>query len=489
MFREHVATGAVISTAVCVAVYSYALVTDPILLLFLFGVTVIGSFLPDVDSDSGIPFYLVFGTASLAATGIVALYTIGSSYASDWRYLIGIPAGALFFFWFVVGAIIKKCTKHRGMFHSLPALLIASTATFLVAREYGLTEMIALVFAGAMGFGFLSHLVLDELYSEITLDGIPFNTKESAGTAMKWYSKRRSANIAAYLILAALLFTVFQPQDAFAFYNDSDVIEIEGTAPPPPEPSPPDDPGPQEDGGAASSGGDTGSTPSGGSGGSSYGGGSGGGTSSDTPDSTDDTTDDATLLDTLIAEGVITGSGAITGSSVFESSSSGGGTVRVEGAAVRRALNGKFELYDLLTGWRTSTQARLSLQGLGLVAASTALRDRNIDTVSFSAERFDIRYRSRGYLFSLFPMSFPVRVTVIPEATSGRVTVTLPWYRFFVREFFTAKTLTTDIDTLIEAIIESNVTASADLRATMFTAVTDYLRSKVGTVTNTIEAN
>jgi hypothetical protein len=115
MFREHVATGAVISTAVCVAVYSYALVTDPLLLLLLFGVTVIGSFLPDVDSDSGMPFYLVFGTMTLAATGIVALFTLNSSYAADWRYLVGIPAAALLVFWFVVGGVLKKCTHHRGI--------------------------------------------------------------------------------------------------------------------------------------------------------------------------------------------------------------------------------------------------------------------------------------------------------------------------------------------------------------------------------------
>ena len=75
--------------------------TSPLLLLFLFGVTIIGSFLPDVDSDSGLPFYLIFGGATLAATGVVLLYTLASTYSGDWRYLVGIPFAALLGFWLI----------------------------------------------------------------------------------------------------------------------------------------------------------------------------------------------------------------------------------------------------------------------------------------------------------------------------------------------------------------------------------------------------
>jgi uncharacterized membrane protein YgcG len=495
MFREHVATGAVISTGVCVAAYSYALVTDPILLLFLFGVTVVGSFLPDVDSDSGMPFYLVFGTASLAATGIVALYTLASPYAADWRYLLGIPAAALFFFWFVVGAVVKKCTKHRGIFHSLPALAIAGTATFLLARHYGLDDMTALVFAGAMGLGFLSHLVLDELYSEITLDGIPFNTKQSAGTAMKWFSRQRGVNVATYVILATLLYTAWQPQKAFAFYNDSDIIELENDAPPaPPDDGPTTgdssgtgsgagqggvvddgDEGTQSQGSSNSGDGQSGGTSGGGGGG----GASGGSSSSQT---------DEDLVDSLVSAGIITGSGAVSGSSLFEDSIVGGGagSVTIDGEGVRNYFRGKYDLQELLLGWRAGTDARLSARGLGYIAASTALRDRNVDGVSFTADRFDIRYRSRGYLLAIIPITFPVRVSVVPEAAAGRVTVQLPWYRFFVREFFTARGLADDIDAVIGAEVGKNTATDADLKAALFLAVADYLRTKVGTVAGTV---
>lgn len=207
MFREHIAIGAIVSMIVVVVVYFYALVTDPLLLLFLFGVTIIGSFLPDVDSDSGLPFYFVFGTATLAATGIVLLYTLASEYAGDWRYLVGIPFAALLGFWFIVGGLVRKWTHHRGIFHSLPAMAIAGVGTLLIARHYGLSQELSLVFGAAMAAGFASHLILDELHAGITLDGIPFNPNKAFGSAIKMFVRSNHVNTATYSLLAVLVYT------------------------------------------------------------------------------------------------------------------------------------------------------------------------------------------------------------------------------------------------------------------------------------------
>lgn len=210
MFREHIAWGALVAMVVVVALYSYALVTDVRLLLLLFGVTVVGSFLPDTDSDSSMPFYLVFGVMTLAATGVVLLYTLASEYAGDWRYLIGIPATALVFFWVVVGGIIKRLTHHRGIFHSIPALGVTAVGTFLIARYYGYSDEQALIFGGAMAAGFLTHLILDEIYAGITLDGIPFNPKSTFGGALKMFSNSTTVNTTTYALLAALVFVALR---------------------------------------------------------------------------------------------------------------------------------------------------------------------------------------------------------------------------------------------------------------------------------------
>lgn len=206
LFREHVTVGAIVSMVAVVLAYFYALIIDPLLLIFLFVASIVGSFLPDVDSDSGIPFQMVFGLATLAVTGVALLYVLALK-PDDLRYLIGIPAAVLLGFWFIVGGIVKKFTKHRGIYHSLPALLIASVGTYLLVLRYGLDETTALVFAAAVGAGFASHLILDELHAGITLDGIPFNPNKAFGSALKLFTKSSGVNIATYTLLGLLFYT------------------------------------------------------------------------------------------------------------------------------------------------------------------------------------------------------------------------------------------------------------------------------------------
>ena len=167
---------------------------------------------------------------------------------------------------------------------------------------------------------------------------------------------------------------------------------------------------------------------------------------------------------------------------------SGGGnfSVTVVGSKIRAALSNKYKLQDLLQGWRDSKKGAMSTRDYGLVAASTALRDSSVQSVSFTASTFEIVYRSEGYLFGLFPISFPVRISIIPQAISGRVSVKLPWYRFFVREFFTTDSLAAEIDATIQTEIAANTDASADLNTKLFDAVATYLRKKIGTISDSI---
>jgi membrane-bound metal-dependent hydrolase YbcI (DUF457 family) len=206
MFREHVAAGAIVSVAAVTGVFFYSLLVDPLLLAILFGVIVVGSFLPDVDSDSGLPFYLVYGTASVIGTGYMALYVLAHLAGSEWYWLLGIPAAALFFFWFILGGIIKKFTVHRGIFHSIPATLIAGLGILLAARYLDLPENVCMLMGAGMALGYLTHLVLDELHSAVDFEGIPFVPKQSLGTALKVFSNSSYVNMATYVVLTSLLY-------------------------------------------------------------------------------------------------------------------------------------------------------------------------------------------------------------------------------------------------------------------------------------------
>lgn len=203
MFREHIGWGAAVAVVFVVAAYSYALATGA-LLFALFLTVVTGSFLPDVDSDSSMPFYLVYGAMSLGTGGLALLYALPLS--SDWRVLAGASAGVVFFMWFIVGSIIKRLTHHRGIFHSLPALAIASLGALLLAREYAFSETEALLFGGAMALGYLTHLALDELHDGVTLDGLPFVRSEVLGGSFKMFARSNAVNVTTYTLLAILIY-------------------------------------------------------------------------------------------------------------------------------------------------------------------------------------------------------------------------------------------------------------------------------------------
>src|SRR6185437_1723047 len=204
-FRQHISLGAILSAAGVAVVFFYGFLTDPLLLIIFFLVGTVGSTLPDVDSDSGLPFLFTFGLATVGVGAAVLYYMLIKAPANQYE-LIGVPIGALIFFWFVVGGLFKRITHHRGIWHSVPALGIASTSTYVVTTYLSNNAWIALIMAGAMTLGFLSHLVLDEIVSDVNLDGSAFAPKRSLGTALKLVSPSHTVTFFAYALLCGLVY-------------------------------------------------------------------------------------------------------------------------------------------------------------------------------------------------------------------------------------------------------------------------------------------
>jgi hypothetical protein len=211
MFRHHIALGAVLATTGVIVIYFYSFITDPIYLLIAFVLCTVGSFLPDVDSDSGIPFYLMFGAVTLAFGGVVLYYTLLDQPTNKY-ILFGVPLAALLFFWFVIGKLFKECTHHRGIWHSIPALGIAATATFIISQYFHMSREVSLIFSAAIAVGFASHLVLDELVSEVNPGGIPIlGARRSLGTALKFFSESHKVNFFTYALLIGLVYIALHP--------------------------------------------------------------------------------------------------------------------------------------------------------------------------------------------------------------------------------------------------------------------------------------
>ncbi|MFT7630479.1 MAG: hypothetical protein ACI87E_001486, partial [Mariniblastus sp.] len=103
---------------------------------------------------------------------------------------------------FGIGGLFRRYTKHRGMWHSVPAAIIAGLATFMVCLSSDFE--IRIFKAWAVVLGFITHLVLDEIYAVNWQGKLP-TTKKSFGTAMKFWGNNSWANFATYAKLAVLV--------------------------------------------------------------------------------------------------------------------------------------------------------------------------------------------------------------------------------------------------------------------------------------------
>ncbi len=179
--------------------------------IFLFGFSVeqailgwclcwLAGMLPDLDSKTGRPVREIFGLLAIAVP-VLLIRRIANWMPSPERLILTL--GILYVVIRYGGAaLLGKFAVHRGMFHSIPAMLIAAGAAFLVYD----CELSARCFmAGAVGSGFLSHLVLDEMYS-VTWSGLGLKLNSAAGSAIKMGGKNLYANLFTYALLALVAY-------------------------------------------------------------------------------------------------------------------------------------------------------------------------------------------------------------------------------------------------------------------------------------------
>lgn len=168
----------------------------------------VSGMLPDLDSASGKPSreILCLLAAVVPALMIPRFQQLG---LQNEQAVLAIAACYLFIR-FVVGAIFRRYTVHRGMWHSIPAAAVAGLLAFILV--HGDSLEIRLFKACSVVLGFLCHLVMDEIWSVDVQHGIP-RLKSSFGTALKFYtSLGLRSNVMVYgKLLALLAFVVCDP--------------------------------------------------------------------------------------------------------------------------------------------------------------------------------------------------------------------------------------------------------------------------------------
>ena len=146
--------------------------------LWLLGV--LGGILPDIDSDTSRPVTWLFNTLGIGAAALTCWWLV--------------PGPALYMLWiamamaFVLFGILMRevffhFTVHRGIYHSLLAVVFAALVSTWIAHYIaGLGALDSWLAGFFVGGGYLVHLILDECYA-VDFNGL--RLKASFGTAVK----------------------------------------------------------------------------------------------------------------------------------------------------------------------------------------------------------------------------------------------------------------------------------------------------------------
>ncbi|MGL6227433.1 MAG: metal-dependent hydrolase [Thermoguttaceae bacterium] len=188
------------------------------------GACAISGMLPDIDSKSS----RALQECLYLAAGIVAMLTVSRlrEFAINGDIVIFFGALAFLFVRFIVGAFVRNFTVHRGMMHSVPVALLVGEIGFLLSSG---TPLLRCIKAGGITLGFLSHLVLDEVYS-IDANGREFKLKKSFGTAFKFLDKSSHKNLLIYgILIASTLFVWNEPYLIAHFFSNTGRIASIGS--------------------------------------------------------------------------------------------------------------------------------------------------------------------------------------------------------------------------------------------------------------------
>ncbi|MDR1051110.1 MAG: metal-dependent hydrolase [Deltaproteobacteria bacterium] len=185
-FKVHLAVAAVAS-AVGVALGGASLGWDneTSSLAFLAGLS--GGLLPDLDHDDSKPLRIAGAVAGLGAAALAAGYVLspgsflGRPWAAGRTALLTLGVYLLFNAGLV--ALLKKRTRHRGLFHSLAVPFLYSGLWALLVGSMGPGASMA-VWALA-GLGVFSHLLLDAGKS-MSMNPLKVATDDLGASTILW---------------------------------------------------------------------------------------------------------------------------------------------------------------------------------------------------------------------------------------------------------------------------------------------------------------
>ena len=181
-FTTHITTSTAVGAFYGVAGHVYGGVPIPTCMVAA-GLCSVAGMLPDVDSDSGRPQREVLNFAAAVIPMLMIGRFLHMGLSSESMVLAG---GCIYvLIRFGLGGLLKRFTVHRGMWHSIPAAVIAGLVASLICSG---DMSLKLFKIGAVVLGYVIHLVLDELWAIEWRRG-RLRLKSSSGTALKFFGR------------------------------------------------------------------------------------------------------------------------------------------------------------------------------------------------------------------------------------------------------------------------------------------------------------
>lgn len=191
--------------------------------LVAFGIFIIAGLLPNIDDAKGNAARELASILAFLAPVLLVKYSPWIQHGGTVR--IAWTGGAAYVLTRVfILRMLQRYTSHRGVVHSLPALIIAAEITYLLFWDVPLVDRLYL--AGATGLGFLSHLLLDAA-GNLDLVGKSLGRGEKKVPALSiagntWYS-----TFLTYLLLVVLGVFVMRDFYHFKFYGGLNLKDVE----------------------------------------------------------------------------------------------------------------------------------------------------------------------------------------------------------------------------------------------------------------------
>ena len=174
-FKTHISASTTVGLGYGGLVYSTFDVT-PESCLVAAGLCGVAGILPDVDSESGQTVREITGFCACVVPFLLLEQFHAARFSNEQMVVVG---GATYILIrFGLAELIARITVHRGMWHSIPAAVIASLVTSWLCN---CPDLFPRFFkASAVFLGFMTHLALDELYS-VEWKRARFRIKKSFG--------------------------------------------------------------------------------------------------------------------------------------------------------------------------------------------------------------------------------------------------------------------------------------------------------------------